>query len=1236
MGTLNIISEPQHIDFIDNNPYIEFQLSGYGTNRKSSYAIQYNEPSGLYSTYGILYFEFFGHYLAFETVFNSIDGELPNKIYLPSGVSAISISEQLELEFKRKIMSNYLLSKYFDIDTIVNNAKTNVKLSFTSKEFLDGNPMKIHGTGMFANLQHYTSNGSVTTEPKDWKLWARFVIPKNILSSREQIETPELLFELDADYKIKIPFSLLKGYFEYIDIPDLTEKPATYHVINNSFKVKLQYAEAYGNDIKIQQVKETKEYLIVNGEINQQFYQTLQYDWLTHSGYPWAFAWGGGSWGMNNNAVIRSFVETPQWIYFRGGSNVGTNLILRADFFGNNGAQITKSINITAGSGLLYRIPAGIKSWDDGDLSTIIDNEGIFEYTIRIDTATSTPTTLFKRTYQMIEKPYNARVFLLQNKYGLLESFFIDNLLEQKTIKGNTVVLADNYKIDITNTEIQYTARTGSKRVSEMQLLKQAADKHNNYIVQDDLLIPITILPATYKIAEEKKDLQNAEFKFVVTKSAKSLPGSNMGYTPWNSDSGTSVIGQFPQNGEANLYVDAKLSITFNQNIVLKDVSEVYILDTNNWRVATTVSVEENRLIVSPNKILIHNAKYSLIIGTNAIAGFKPYSSFIVQFTTIGQTQVVSTPQSTENGLITINQPIIVEFDQPIYEIYWPYNRIKMEKAGSSASISISYVSDGYSLIINHENLEPNAIYNVQLLSGSVNDISDFSFSIRTYPELQVVSYKPAFFSTDALIDTEIAITFNQPVQAGILENFTTIRNKTNNVALANIKEEIIDNTLYISHPNLDYNKVYEVIIPVEGLVGLTKNIAWEFTTRASKPEQEILELVSYTPTDDGIEIMNTNFVILIFNKNISALDLSLVHLTDENGQEIAITAAINNEYILIQINDNLQFATRYFVEIPAGTIEGYDTNISFNFRTENFSEVLSLIPENGSEEIEINTPLTVVFDKVISLISAGGITINGSSNNITASVSQKTLTINHALFNGLTDYTVVIPPATIKGYENKIEWKFKTMYVEDTTPDTPDNHLKGYFPLYNDFRNMAEGNILMEPMNPDETTFSTEVNPDGAIYLHQNMLGMIIGTETRNFTIRFSVYPLYNTRQTIFSKSIGYNQLLHYSNEKWYFLYFDSGGSVLETEINLEFIPVHTWSDIIISNKEENYTKVWINGNLIVDGAPTYKENEETIFLFGGDFNSFMQGISFNGYMKEIEYYDEAFEYEVLAANGN
>jgi hypothetical protein len=101
----------------------------------------------------------------------------------------------------------------------------------------------------------------------------------------------------------------------------------------------------------------------------------------------------------------------------------------------------------------------------------------VIQYTVSF-TQPSAPNGNFSRTYQIVTTPYNARIFLLQNKYGLIESFWIDNLLEEKTVEGNVVILDADYKIDISKVESVFTARTGSKRISEMQLFKQARKQH--------------------------------------------------------------------------------------------------------------------------------------------------------------------------------------------------------------------------------------------------------------------------------------------------------------------------------------------------------------------------------------------------------------------------------------------------------------------------------------------------------------------------------------------------------------------------------------------------------------------------------------------------------------------------------------------------------------------------------------------------------------------------------------
>ena len=89
---------------------------------------------------------------------------------------------------------------------------------------------------------------------------------------------------------------------------------------------------------------------------------------------------------------------------------------------------------------------------------------------------------------------------------------------------------------------------------------------------------------------------------------------------------------------------------------------------------------------------------------------------------------------------------------------------------------------------------------------------------------------------------------------------------------------------------------------------------------------------------------------------------------------------------------------------------------------------LISSTPGEGSDQVDVNTPVTFLFSEKIILVSTANIRLNGEL--VTVYVNSKTLTILETLKPN-TNYTLNIPPTAIKNLEGnfakELTLKFKT-----------------------------------------------------------------------------------------------------------------------------------------------------------------------------------------------------------------
>ena len=511
--TINITKAPGAIDFIKNEPYFEFEISGYGSERKSVTTLRFRNggtevPYPIYN--GTLTFEFFGNRVTFLSLYGTEteENKAPDTFMWKQGAPA------LVEEFNKKIKNHYLLSQYYDINITQQNSDT--LLIFTCKEPSPNSTITITAIGTQSGTQPSISrtDGSAFAFPKNWRLWAKFrlTIYENANNSRV-VDTPEIYLDRNENNKIRLPLTIIQDYFDSIDFPISPVEPINRNII----QVQCLYAETFGEGNAVQWIQASNIYKLAFARIQNQYYNNPATDWKTENGFininantkiiPY---------GMNTGENVRIFRDCPQWIYLASFNlPEQTTATIEITITERDGTITVENRTQTIRPDILYRIHTSVKELK-------ITQYDIIQYRLSIKD-NSSDEIIFRRQYTIIEKPYNARIFLLQNKYGLLEPFYSDNHLEEKTVDGNRVVLDNIYKIDITNTETVYTVRSGSKRPSELQVFKAAVENHFNFLIQDNWKIPITILPDTFTIHDEEEDLQNIEFSFILSKDAESL-----------------------------------------------------------------------------------------------------------------------------------------------------------------------------------------------------------------------------------------------------------------------------------------------------------------------------------------------------------------------------------------------------------------------------------------------------------------------------------------------------------------------------------------------------------------------------------------------------------------------------------------------------------------------------------------------------------------------------------------
>jgi hypothetical protein len=763
--------------------------------------------------------------------------------------------------------------------------------------------------------------------------------------------------------------------------------------------------------MEIQTVYETREYTLFNGEIDRGFHDNKLFDWVTKD-YPNYF-WIPSSekdvmvWGCDTGETVRVFKDLPQWLYVS--TMKCTNpIFVRLDVgfpYVTGQSPVFPTFLFPFDPGKIYRIPISMKSLE-------IDNKDLSSFYITLKDAAS--RIFFRRDFEVVEKPYNARVFLLQNKYGLIESFWIDNLLEEKTVDGDTVRLLNEYKIDVSKVETVYTARTGSKRVREMQVLKGGVENEGNYIVTSPpeghlppapsegggVLIPITILPMTLEVVDEEEDLQRAEFQFVLTQGAKALPLGYGGNISMNR-----IRGVFPPLGSVNFPLEVPMRIEFLETPkYVGELEEIKVTDRFGVTVPTTARVDGNAVVID-HAGLERGMEYTVVVPNGV---FENVEGTQWNFTTIEDIAVTEflPPSNSSNNSLT--SQISVKFNQNIEE--GDLSLISITPAVEFEAVVIENT-----LLLKHRGLENNRNYEVIVPVGTIEGLNEtVVFEFGTIGEIELVSLMPPYFGDNVEIDAVICVVFNQTVFASEHIDIT-INNEQ--LTMNNVRWEVAGDRLFIYHPDFEYGKTYRCVIRGNSIVGYEETIVWNFSTL----ESEVIpfEISDISPKGDAVPVNSD--IVVTFTHNITGEELGLIEVSKENGETIRVTPIVSGNTLTIH-HEDFDFESRYFVKIPAGSIGEYGYDISFDFWTIFRIEILSILPNNKTN-LETSGELILVFNQSIRAGSLGNIYLEGNDSPVTPTcqIDENRLIIAYENLTGGIDYKVVIPADSVLGYDRNV-----------------------------------------------------------------------------------------------------------------------------------------------------------------------------------------------------------------------
>ncbi len=491
---MNLRKEPFKLDFIGNDPSWIVKTSPFhtpGRKRSVSFSVETLLPGQL------LWLETpYGDYQ-----WNVVLSEDPDDMM---SLSSAATTEEVMMALERKMSHRHDLNEFFDISLV--KEQNRVVVTVTAKEEEPADPVVLYSNTTPCPVLSSTS-GLARTGKNGYKIAARmqYENPGN------GGFTPWLFFD-DNDGTVTIPATILIPCFARREIPVYNETVGAYPCTHLLMNARLCFAEFYDGIMRVVKISNWRTF--VHGKIGQYEAENNIPDWKSVDNEKFYRKTGIDIFGQDNNAVVKTDVETEQFLYISNFTDqtVGSvDVIVQAVH--TTGTVNTTVASITFAQGTVCRIPVGATALG-------LNSSTLLHYTVSVGHAGN----IIRRTFMMVPRTYYARTLLLLNRVGLYESFVIDNIAVENETSGKRTSVAKCDAFVIEDAVSTITARTGRRSYGELDLLKSAAAMDGNLLLDGQYAWRITIKPGTIKIIEESEDLLEAEFSFMAVEKIDRRP----------------------------------------------------------------------------------------------------------------------------------------------------------------------------------------------------------------------------------------------------------------------------------------------------------------------------------------------------------------------------------------------------------------------------------------------------------------------------------------------------------------------------------------------------------------------------------------------------------------------------------------------------------------------------------------------------------------------------------------
>lgn len=427
-----------------------------------------------------------------------------------TSLNAYEVADATELF--PKIRNCYYMQQLFNMPLMEGDSNGTLYLSLVGKE-VGYHKVEIYCTDENGNVTDdadslvdwvYGEGGSGidTTYKPNYFLSAQLEVVVNENNTLTTHTIGPLSLQPGSDNCISINTDVLRSLFPQPDIPPIDTSVNTWSVLTNAMlKYRLCFGEMWGEDIPLMQNWQSHDWKFgFCGEEAERFAQVDLADWAwldsQINGDPGIF-WIIGEDHGKTVRVRRSQAEYLYGFWYDSSSATSTTRTVVLTVSGNG---VSQTVVKQALNGTVYRIPVG-------PLALGATSELSYEVAIKCG------DHHWQRTFVVIPDAFEQKEFVLQNKYGFLQSVVVPEVKRVVTTEADELSIERRRYLNVTPSE-EYVARASSLSKAEARRIAQCLEGKYHYMKNGEAWLRISIEADSFTIFDDAEDLVRLEWKF--------------------------------------------------------------------------------------------------------------------------------------------------------------------------------------------------------------------------------------------------------------------------------------------------------------------------------------------------------------------------------------------------------------------------------------------------------------------------------------------------------------------------------------------------------------------------------------------------------------------------------------------------------------------------------------------------------------------------------------------------